>query len=414
MKDSRKIVVIGGGASGMVAAIKAKETNPNAEVIIIDRMKQLGKKLLATGNGKGNFSNIKTSPHYYNDPTFVEEVFRQVSLFDTIHFFNKLGVFPKNDAEGRMYPFSDQASAIHDVLVNELQRLGIILYLESNVTSILKQESTFEIVLEDKRLLCDLVIICAGGKAYPNLGSNGSGYQLLQSLGHHVTPIYPSLVGLKVKEDTKQLGGIRVKGNVTLRTGNMIIGTEDGEIQLRDTGISGIVVMQMSVIIARRKVLGLNEMYQIEIDLMPTVSLADVNQMLNERKESIKDKAIGDFYLGMFHQNLGKDMLKRLGIIRFSDKTESITKSELTKLANLIKHYNFHFVDFYQFDDAQVCSGGIQNDEFDSHTLESKLVRGLYVAGELLNVDGETGGFNLQWAWSSGMLAGKSAASTKL
>jgi predicted Rossmann fold flavoprotein len=341
-------------------------------------------------------------------------VFQEVSLFDTIHFFEQLGVFPKNDAEGRMYPFSDQASAIHEILLSKLIQLGVEIQLESNVTQIKKEENQFHIVLDDKIIVCDCVIVCAGGRAYPNLGSNGSGYSLLQQQGHHITPIHPSLVGLKVKESTKHLGGIRVKGTVTLKSNNTILGNEDGEVQLRETGVSGIVMMQMSVIIARRKVQGYKEPYQVSIDLMPTLQISDVYSLIKDRVSSLKSKTIGEYFIGMFHPQLGKDMLNRIGIYDHGKQVQTMTSSQIEKIANIVKNYTFEVIDFYPFEDAQVCSGGVMNHEFYPTTLESKLVKGLYVAGEVMNVDGETGGFNLQWAWSSGLLAGKMAATADL
>jgi predicted Rossmann fold flavoprotein len=394
----------------MVAAIAAKRVNPLAEVSIIDRMKQLGKKLLATGNGRGNFTNIKATPSYYNDSYFVEKVFELVSLFDTLHFFEELGIFAKNDSEGRMYPFSDQASAIHEVLMMEIGRLNINVKLETNVDAIEKKNNHFKITTQNGLIICDKIIITAGGMAYPNLGSNGSGYQLLKSLGHTITKIYPSLVGIKVKENMKQLGGIRIKGLVTLESNGQELGSEDGEIQMRDTGISGIVIMQMSVIIARRKVLGLTEPYKVNIDLMPTLSVEDVSEILINRYITLKHRNLSNFFVGMFHNQLGKEMLYRVGVVDLNAQISTLNKEQLTALSQLIKQLTFEFVDFYSLEDAQVCSGGVVNDEFDPQTLQSNKISNLYAAGEVFNVDGETGGYNLQWAWASGMLAGKSAA----
>jgi predicted Rossmann fold flavoprotein len=406
-----KIVIIGGGASGMVAAISAKRTNPNAEVIIMDRMKSLGKKLLATGNGKGNFSNVKASPRFYNDPEYVEKIFSQVSLFDTIRFFDELGIFPKNDAEGRMYPFSDMASSIHGCLTTEIERLKIEVQFETEVKEIIKDNPKFRIQCNDQMIVCDKVILTAGGCAYPNLGSNGSGFNLLESLGHHITDVYPSLVGLVVRESTKQLAGIRLKGTVSLEADGKEIGFEYGEVQMRDSGVSGIVMMQMSVIIARRKVLHQQEEYVVKIDLMPSIQKNDIVDILKTRRLNQLHNPISSFFIGMFHPNLGTELFRRINVMDTNQKANTLTDKDMDQLANHIKALGFHFEDFYKFGDAQVSAGGAKLEEFFPETLESKLVENLFCAGEILNVDGESGGFNLQWAWSSGILAGKSAAS---
>ena len=407
------IVIIGGGASGMVAAIAAKRTNTYADVTIIDRMKQLGKKLLATGNGRGNFSNIKTAPMYYNDPEFVDNIFNSVSLFDVIHFFDAIGIFAKNDAEGRMYPYSDQATSIHEVLIMEINRLGIIVQLETNVEYIEKQNNQFRITTHNGLIICDKVIVTTGGAAYPNLGSNGSGYELLKRLGHNITNIYPSLVGMKVEENMRHLGGIRIKGYVTLESNKEELGSEDGEIQFRESGISGIVIMQMSVIIARRKVLGYVEPYVIKLDLMPTLALEEIKNILASRQLTLKDRSLSSFFTGMFHNQLGKEMLNRIGIFDLTKQVFTLNDKHITQLSQLVKEVTFKFVDFYSLDDAQVCSGGVINAEFNPIDLQSRIIPNLYAAGEVFNVDGETGGYNLQWAWSSGLLAGKSAANSK-
>lgn len=393
-----RIGIIGGGASGLVAAIAA--AREKAEVFVCERGSRVGKKILATGNGRCNLTNQNADiSHYYGQNTkFMLGTVHRFWVTETLAFFSELGIVAKTEQQGKVYPHSDQASAVLDVLRLELENLGVKVYTGFEVQRI-RRKNGFELIsYQGEKLFCDKVILAAGGKAAPDLGSNGSGYELARSFGHQCTELIPSLVQLKTQTDiVKKLKGIKFNGTIT--SGEV---TEEGELLFTDYGLSGPPVFALS---ARLK-----KMQEVYLDLLPQYSAKQLLELLRQRKRLLSTRSLEDFLVGLFHRRTGQVLLKDCGIAPLSRKAGSLTERELDSLCMKIKAWQFKIEGRMSWNNAQVTAGGIRVKEVRPDTLESKLVPGLYFAGEILDIDGDCGGYNLQWAWASGYLAGKSAS----
>jgi hypothetical protein len=403
----KNIAIIGGGAAGMVAAIEAAYTNPELKTVIYERMDRVGKKLLATGNGRCNYTNLgATVDNYYGrSPEFVLNAFTEYTVDDTINFFNNLGVFPREEEAGKLYPFSGQAAAVLDALRNELDRLGIAA-LHADIKSVAKTKKGFKMTdSEGKDYFCDRLIMAAGGCASPSLGSNGSGYKLLESLGHHITSLAPALVQLKTPTDeTKALQGIKIEGTLTVLSDEKVLGSDSGEILFTDYGISGPPVFQLSTLAARFKKL------TASIDFMSEYPQRAVFDILENRAKTLSHLTMESYFVGLLNKRLGNIIARRAGIEKLSYPVSRLNKELLWKMTALIKDFRLEIVGTKGFANAQVTAGGVLTSEFSPYTMESKRCKGLYCAGEIYDIFGDCGGYNLQWAWSSGRLAGRSAA----
>ena len=407
MNTMKMIIIIGAGASGMMAAITARRAG--AEVILIEHNDRVGKKILSTGNGRCNFTNIAQEPICYHseEAGFPWQVIEQFTAQDTIRFFSELGIYSKN-RNGYLYPRSDQASAVLDVLRMELEHLEIVPALAETIIKIEKQQARFYVQTETQRYAGDKLIVATGGKAAPKTGSDGSGYAYAKQFGHTIIPVVPALVQLRCAEKFyKNLAGIRVPGMVKLYVNDQLLAEDTGEIQLTNYGISGIPVFQISSYAAR----GLAAQKQVTavIDFMPEFSVQDFKAFLTNRISQRQDKIMKDFFIGIFHKKLSETFLAATGI-KNGKKAESLTQEEVESLCDVIKNFRTIVIGTNSFDQAQVCAGGVNSAELDPETLESRLVPGLHFAGELIDVDAICGGYNLQWAWSSGYAAGKGAA----
>lgn len=393
-----KIAVIGGGASGLMAAIAAK-TDHNT-VTIYEREKRVGRKILATGNGRCNMTNINAdASHYYGaDSGFVSEAVKRFWVRETLDFFTECGILWKEEKNGRVYPYSDSASSVLDALRHRARRKGIIIECEFDVKDIKKTAAAFKIQAYDGRSAeSDRVIIAAGGKAAPSLGSNGSGYGLLKSFGHRITSLSPSLVQIKTETDiVKKLQGIKL--NAKLSIGNS---SEEGEILFTDYGLSGPPVFSLSAVLAGND--------RAIIDIMPEYSYNDILDMLKSRCAYLYDVPLDEFLTGMLNKRVGQAVLKTAGAVPLSRMASDLKERELKTIASVIKAWSFRITGTQSWNNAQVTKGGAETEQFDSGTMQSKLVKGLFACGEVLDIDGDCGGYNLQWAWSSGFIAGTSA-----
>ncbi len=411
----KKIAIIGGGASGLVAAIAAARC-PDTHVRILEHKNRPGKKILSTGNGRCNLTNAYQDPSCYRSetPKLAEKVLEAFGYEDTLHFFDELWLRVKS-RNGYFYPANDQAAAVADILIMEAERLGVNIQTETHVTGIKPVgKSGFHILTDKGTFSSDKVILATGGKAAKVLGSDGSGYTFARSLGHSIVPVVPALVQLKVKEHPfAKAAGVRVDATVKAvrekDKKDLVVCSDTGEVQITAYGISGIPVFQISRYIARA-------LYEkkpafVELDLLPAMREEEVLSMLIRHAESRKrvDKSEAcELLMGLFHGKLVPELLKSVDIAP-RVWVSKLTREDLVRLVRRIKHTRLTITDTNGFDNAQVCAGGVRLSEINCSTMESLCQKNIYLTGELLDVDGICGGYNLQWAWATGYLAGVSA-----
>ncbi|WP_324824469.1 NAD(P)/FAD-dependent oxidoreductase [Sinanaerobacter sp. ZZT-01] len=419
-----KIMIVGGGASGMMAAIAAaRSTGKGNEILLLEKNTLLGKKLLATGNGRCNFMNKYCTPYDLRGQEevaaahekkekipFSFDILSQLDVSRTEEIFLQMGVLSREEAEGRIYPYSGQGAIIKEALEAEIQQLGICVRASSNVKNIRKNGDFFKVDIDDSTcFFSEKVILSTGGKAGLQYGSTGEGYVLAKEFGHHIVKPIPALVPLLC--DKKSFGGckgVRAKGKVRLLCEGAELAVDTGEIQFTEEGISGICVFNISRFV-RFKSLDELASYEVEIDLFPNFSEAELLDILIEKQKRESEHSMSLFLKGLIHEKLAAALLNR-SQIKKEEAVYRVTESKIKELTFLMKHWNLKLAGTKSFKEAQVTCGGISVEEIDPKTLESLLVPGLYFAGELIDVDGRCGGFNLQWAWSSGYGAGKAAA----
>mgnify|MGYP000884144840 FL=1 len=399
-----KIAVIGGGASGLTAAIAAAKNG--AEVTIYEKMNRVGKKILATGNGRCNYTNMNLSFECYhsNNLKLAETALNFFDLNKTLTFFEDLGIHPYVDESGKVYPNSLQASSILDVLRYEASRLKVEEKTDFNVTGLRKNKDKFSIIGNDT-ITADRVILSTGGKASPQLGSDGRGYEIAKSFGHEIIEPYPALVQLKLSgRYFKRIAGIRFDGIVKACAGENLIREEEGEILFTDYGVSGPPILQIS-----RKVIGelnnKNKTY-LFIDMFPNYSKSELYDILQDRFRRVGYKTMEDGMIGFINKKLIPVILYEAGFGDLNKQCGNLNKKDIYKIIDILKEWRFEVTGYNSWSQAQSTAGGVKLSQVNPKTLESLKVKGLYFAGEILDVDGDCGGFNLQWAWSSGYTAG--------
>lgn len=398
-----RIAIIGGGASGLTAAIAAAERG--AQVVIFEANERVGKKILSTGNGRCNMTNINADINHYHgeDPSFIHGAASVMWVDDTIRFFRRIGILTREEENGKIYPYCGTASSVLDALRERIRVLGISVRTGFEVKDIIKKKDGFMIVsFKNEREKASSVIISTGGKAAPSSGSKGIGYELLKKFGHTSTKLRPSLVQIKTQPDTvRKLKGIKVISDVSI---NGI--TENGEVLFTDYGLSGPPIFYLSSYIDKSE--------SISLDLMPEYSEDDVEILLQEKSKNCPATPLENFMAGIINKKVGQIILKQAGISPLSRESGSLSKDEIRRAAKLIKCWSFKIEGTMSWNNAQVTRGGVRTCEFDPVTLESKLIPGIYASGEVLDIDGDCGGYNLQWAWSSGYAAGAAAANNIL
>ena len=400
-------VVIGGGAAGMMAAITA--AREGVKVTILEHKDRIGKKILSTGNGRCNFTNTFQTPACYRSDNrdFAWNIIQKFNVEKTISFFKELGIYPK-DRNGYLYPYSDQAAAILEVLQIEIAKLDICVMTEINVLDIQPVKRGIRVTTDKKTITVDSVILACGSKAAPVTGSDGSGYQLAKLLGHRIVPVLPALVQLRCAEKFyKSISGVRVQGTVEIYADDISLASDTGEIQLTNYGISGIPVFQVSRYAA--KAIYQKQSVTAVLNFMPDMNKDEFLSFLQERITLCPHKTLDEFFTGIFPKKLC-ELWIRLSRLPKEMRVSDLSGEQLEKLVLLIQHLRTHITETNAFEQAQICCGGVDTTEINPDTLESNYVPGIYFAGELLDVDGICGGYNLQWAWSSGFVAGKEAA----
>lgn len=403
----KKVVVIGGGASGLVAAIfAAKKQN---DVTILEKNNICGKKILATGNGRCNFWNEDQDITHYRslNSEILSHILTAENKEKILNFFKQIGIEPKIK-NGYYYPFSNQAVSMQNALINEVQRLNIKVELNAEVKSIEKNKNGFSIFMQDgKKFVADKVILATGSKAAPKTGSDGIGYDICKNFNHTIIKPLPALVQLKTNGAfLKEWDGVRADVLVTYLENNQKQAEEKGEIQLTNYGVSGICVFNLSGRIARG--LDVNKKEQIEINFLEGLGIKTIDDFINwmeNREKIVKERNIAQLLEGVLNYKLVNVLINQ-SKLNTKVKWKSLNIEQKKELAKNITRLKLDIIGTNSFDKAQVCSGGVAIDEIDASTMESKKADGLYITGELLDVDGDCGGYNLEWAWITGMIAG--------
>ena len=393
----RDVAIIGGGMSGLVSAIEVKRNYPEKSVVIFEKLEKVGKKILATGNGRCNLDNLTANENDYNNPDFVSFALQKFSPLSNLDFWKSLGLLTVADNEGRVYPRSNSASSVLDALRFEVENLGIEIVFE-NVVSLTKAKN-FKI---NNNYEAKNVIVCMGGCSSPSQGSDGSGFGLLKKLGHRITSLSPSLVQITTDTRfTKPLKGVRVKGKLTLEENEKFIGMSEGEILFADYGLSGIATMDLSRFLAKVQNV---KSTKIHLDMANDMTEKEIISYLSERQESNPELDCENLLTGILPKAVGKVLLKKCNIF-LGEKVKKLSNKDFKNIAGNIKSFEFCVTGTKGFEFSQVTSGGVSLEDVNRETLMSKKAEGLYLCGEILDVDSRCGGFNLHWAVSSARLA---------
>lgn len=407
-----RILIIGGGASGIAAAISAAKTNPSAQITILDGLDRIGKKILATGNGRCNLTNAQIAPgHYHTQSTSrLTELLADMPAERTLAFFRDLGLYCTEEDGGRIYPYSRQASMVLDVLELALRRHHIQVQYNCKVKSLSVQKKVFTAQTESGQIFrADAVILAAGGRAAPKQGTNGTSYPLALQMGHRYARLYPCLVPLRCGQQLaalKQLKGIRVICRATLLDGKQKLTEELGEVQLTDYGLSGIPALQLSCWMQKPVQ---EQAYTVRLDLFPDWQHNELRTALQQRIKQYPNDTLEDNLLGLIHKKLLFAALETLSLTPVSRPSSSLSRQDIDRLVSLLKGWDFPITGVQSWDHAQVTGGGVFLNEIDNR-FRSLRQSGLFLAGEILDVVGDCGGYNLHWAWCSGMTAGEAAA----
>lgn len=390
-----KIAVIGGGPAGLTAAIFAKRADRFADVVVYESNPRVGKKLLSTGNGRCNLSNEDISADKYitHDTEFVAAALKGRGVSFVRGFFEGLGV-PLVTEEGRIYPRGMRAAAVVDALRFECARRDIRLVTETKIDKIDRRKDGF--VIREETF--DRVCLTCGGKAAPTMGSDGSGFDLAEAFGHKVFTPYPSLVQLRTENGEKALKGIRVRAKAKAVAKGETLREETGEVQFGDQGLSGIPIMQLSALFE-----GNMEIY---LDLLPEMDFAEAAGKLLAMAENIGDLPLSDFMGGYFQKNITRRICRQCNLDP-DTVVHQLTIKEIKRFISAAKALRFRIVGTNSWPNAQTTRGGVDLGQINEKTMESKLVNGLYFAGEIMDVCGDCGGYNLHWAWVSGARAGE-------
>ncbi len=399
------LAIVGGGAAGLAAAVSA--AGAGCSVVVLEKQSRVGKKLLAAGNGRCNFSNTRTDVGRYhgNDPEFARFALTKFDCEENIRFFEEIGIPAVEEEEGRIYPLSGQAAAVVDMLRLAAESRGAKLLTDAAVSSIIPQNGGFSVRSEAGRFYAEKVIIACGGKAGSELGGCEDGYKLLAGLGHKITATAPALV--KVKTDPRlprAMKGQRVRGSVRLRRKGETVAESRGELLFTDYGLSGIALMEVSRYLCFHD----PSDYTLDLDLLPAFDEEDLNEELKRRRHRLGGLILEHFLTGLIPKKVGMTVLKEALAVKLSGKCGRLSDADLSAAAHLLKNFSLPVTGTLSWRDAQVTAGGADTADFDEKTMMSRLVPGLYAAGEVLDIDGDCGGFNLQWAWSSGRLAASS------
>lgn len=404
------ILIIGGGAAGIMAAITAKDMGAN--VAILECNDRIGRKILTTGNGRCNISNENISANRYHseNPDFCKSVLNTFDVNNTIDFFSSIGLPLVTLEDGKMYPMSLQASSVLDILRLAINEREIPVYLNSKVKEIKYSNNSFKIFTSSSETYeCKKLILSAGGKAAPATGSDGSGFKLAKGLGHNIISPVPALVQLKLKYNhLKALSGIKFDGTIHISIDNVDVQEEFGEVLFTDYGISGPPVLSLSRVAS--KALLQNKKPRLKVCILHNMNFAELEDFIECHFALFSNRSVHDSFIGVINKKLIPIILKEALITDIHKPCMNLSFKEKHNIISLLHSWEFEITDTTSFANSQVTAGGVNTNEVNNSSLESYILPGLYFAGEVLDVDGDCGGFNLQWAWCSGFVAGKNAA----
>ncbi|MBR4099630.1 MAG: aminoacetone oxidase family FAD-binding enzyme [Clostridia bacterium] len=395
------VVIIGGGAAGLCAAVYLKQKKPELSVRVLEALPRVCKKLIVTGNGRCNISNKNISLERYHgqNKEFCRYALEKFNLSVCEEFFEKIGV-PFIYEDDKVYPASLQAGSVVDCLRFMAEELGVIIHTDTKVTNINTLGKDYKVIANKVSFIAKNVIIATGGLAGgEKYGCDGSMLNILQSAGFGVVKSTPSIVQIKTVNDvTKQLKGIKVDASVSLMKDGQVLRRDFGEVLFTDYGLSGPPIMQVSRQVSRV------DGTIISLDIMPNIDYADLCLVIQKRISVMKNRSLEEFFTGMLNKRLGQIVLKLAGL-KLSDSVAVIDNAAIEKIAHILKNMEFNVIGTTGFANAQVTAGGLDTTQFNPRTMESVDCKGLYCVGEILDIDGDCGGFNLQWAWSSAMCA---------
>ncbi len=400
------IAVIGGGASGMAAALAAAGSLEN-RVLLLERQSRVGRKLAATGNGRCNLSNDQARPPHYHggNPDFVLPALTRFGVGETLDWFAGLGLAVRREAGGRIYPLTDTAASVVDVLRLALEDRGVELICGITVKDTRREGNRF--LLEStlgEDVTCDRLIIACGGAAGERLGGSRSGYELLRLFGHSSTALHPSLVQLRTENTwVRPMKGVRTQAHLTLEYQGRTLAQGAGEVQFAEYGVTGPAVFDLS-----RAAAVMGEGGLLVLRLLPELTEGDILAYMTEKRDSFANYKAENLLTGALHNAIARTVLRRAEI-PLETRLWALSDRALEQIAAVITRFELPLLGTLGFDAAQVTAGGVETAGFDPHTMGSRLVPGLYACGEVLDVDGDCGGYNLQWAWSSGRMAGLAA-----
>ncbi len=394
------VCIIGGGAAGMMAALTAAECGHS--VVLLERQNRVGRKLLATGNGRCNLTNRHAAPDHYHGEAAAFCAYA-LSAFDvdaTLQWFSEKGLVTVTEDSGRVYPYSNMAGSVLDVLRYALENRNIELHTGCTVQRLRHRGGSFTVETDLGSFSADKVILCAGGAAGSKVGGVMDGYQLAKQLGHHRTALLPSLVQIKTEPTyPRALKGVKAEAAITVRRGGEVLTQGRGEILFTEYGVSGPAIFDIS-----RAVSCGGDGLTIELDFLPDWDQQSTDDWLRRQQQNAAQREAGTLLTGTLHSRLGQMVCKAAGFT--TQRADTLSASDLQRIAQKLRAFTLPVTGVCGFDQAQVTAGGLRTDEFDPETMQSKLLPGFYACGEVLDIDGDCGGYNLQWAWSSGHLAG--------
>lgn len=407
---SYDVVIIGGGAAGLAAAVFLTREKPTCRVLLLEKNPRVGKKLLATGNGTCNLTNRAASAaDYHGAPALAQRALEALTVPQTLDFFTSIGVDCTTREDGKVYPASEQAGAVLDGLRLTAEAQGVTLLCDCKAEALRPTKNGWSITANGETYTAAYVLIAVGGAAAPALGGSAEGYRLLTDLGCQKTPLFPSIVQLRTATDfVRSVKGIRVDATLSLRLDGRELAHNGGEVLFTDYGLSGPAVMQISRVAAdweRQK----KGTLTAHLDLLPSWSLSDLTARVLARS-SLPGRTLEDLLTGLVHKRVGQTVLRVAQVLPLTRGANTLTAAEAKRVADTLKNWCIPVTGTQGFGGAQVTAGGIAAQEVDTATFALRRLPGIYAVGEVLDVDGDCGGFNLQFAWSSAYVAARAIA----